>query len=75
MQDERKPDKAFLKEPDRGKGVYQKVYLILQRLNVSSVNGKQPHDFLIDVKLNRTSAEKIRDLNPGSYILKTYATR
>lgn len=71
---DRKPYKAFSTKPQQAGGVCPKVYLVFLSANVS-LQGKQPDDYLIAMKLTSAAAEKVRDANPGSYIVKGYATK
>ena len=72
---ERRPEKAFEKEPRRGEGVFQKVFLIFRRVNVTTSNPKQPDEYLVDIKITRAAAEKVCGMNPGSYIVRGFATK
>lgn len=71
---ERKPYRAFLQKPESGSGMFVKVYLVFQSTQVTQ-HGKKPEDFLIDMKIRKAAAERVRDLNPGSYIVRGFATK
>lgn len=71
---ERKPFKAFLRKPDKARGVCPKIYLVFLSVNVV-LKGKQPDDYLIGVCLTAAAAQRIVDENPGAYTVKVYASK
>lgn len=50
-----------------------KTYAVLQRLNLP--RDGQPNAKIIAIKLTRQAAEKLRDLNPGTWVEKHVATK
>lgn len=70
---ERKPYRAFLEKPKHG-GLYSKLFMVFLCSNVST-QGKQPDEFLLDIKLTREAAQRVCDQNPGAYIVRGFATK